>query len=265
MSCSISNIRYLTLCKSKHNNSSLLSRPVHRLPGICTFKHHKNISSVSYAGDRRGQTATETKPSSLSSRQDLKKKQRKSASLSSVDDDSFNFNEFLGSDLPRKLTVLLGLIALSRIGVYIRLPGVDVDGFSAMMQNSGLMGYLDTLSGGSISKVGLFSLGIIPYINSSIVLQLLAAASPRLKKLQREEGAQGRALFQYYQKLGAFVFAVVQVGMGGGPGSMVRLALRSRWWGGTRVMQCARQARIHAHTNPLHACAPTHPIWPCHL
>jgi len=70
---------------------------------------------------------------------------------------------------------------------------------------------VDTLSGGSISKVGLFSLGIIPYINASIVLQLLAAAFPALKKLQREEGAQGRARFQYYQKLGSFVFAIVQV------------------------------------------------------
>lgn len=107
--------------------------------------------------------------------------------------------------------MLAGLIAVSRLGVYIRLPGVDVDGFAGMMQNSGLLGYVDALSGGSISKVGLFSLGIIPYINSSIVLQLLAAAFPSLKKLQREEGAQGRARFQYYQKLGAFVFAIVQV------------------------------------------------------
>jgi hypothetical protein len=59
--------------------------------------------------------------------------------------------------------------------------------------------------------VGIFSLGIIPYINSSIVLQLFSAAFPSLKKLQREEGPQGRATFQYYQKLLAFVFAIVQV------------------------------------------------------
>ncbi len=59
-------------------------------------------------------------------------------------------------------------------------------------------------------QVGLFSLGIIPYINASIVLQLFSAAFPTLKKLQREEGAQGRAKFQYYQKLMAFVFAIVQ-------------------------------------------------------
>jgi preprotein translocase subunit SecY len=77
--------------------------------------------------------------------------------------------------------------------------------------------------------VGLFSLGIIPYINSSIVLQLFSAAFPSLKKMQREDGPQGRARFQYYQKLAAFVFAIAQVrdlgggrggGRGGHPGSV---------------------------------------------
>ena len=65
-------------------------------------------------------------------------------------------------------------------------------------------------AGGSISKVGVFSLGIVPYINASILLQLLATALPSLKKLQREEGPQGRARFQLYQKLAALVFAVAQ-------------------------------------------------------
>lgn len=60
--------------------------------------------------------------------------------------------------------------------------------------------------------MGLFSLGIIPYINASIVLQLMSAAFPALKKMQREDGPQGRARFQYYQKLAAFVFAIAQVG-----------------------------------------------------
>ena len=71
------------------------------------------------------------------------------------------------------------------------------------MANNGLLGYVDALSGGSISKVGLFSLGIIPYINASIVLQLFSAAFPSLKKMQREDGPQGRARFQWYQKVRA--------------------------------------------------------------
>jgi hypothetical protein len=62
-----------------------------------------------------------------------------------------------------------------------------------------------------VLQVGLFSLGIIPYINASIVLQLMSAAFPALKKMQREDGPQGRARFQYYQKLAAFVFAIAQV------------------------------------------------------
>jgi preprotein translocase subunit SecY len=55
-----------------------------------------------------------------------------------------------------------------------------------------------------------FSLGIVPYINASILFQLLATAFPSLKKLQREEGPQGRARFQVYQKAAALVFAVAQ-------------------------------------------------------
>ncbi|MEW5316278.1 MAG: hypothetical protein WDW38_007659 [Sanguina aurantia] len=128
----------------------------------------------------------------------------------SSDDEKFNWNEFIKSELPSKLLALVGLIAFTRLGVYVRLPGVDVDAFAATMQGSGILGYVDALSGGSISKVGLFSLGIIPYINASIVLQLFSTAFPALKKMQREDGAQGRATFQYYQKLLAFVFAIVQ-------------------------------------------------------
>lgn len=112
--------------------------------------------------------------------------------------------------LPAKLAALVALVVFSRVGVYERLPGVDVDAFGASLRSGGLLGYIDTLSGGSISRVGLFSLGIVPYINASIVLQLLATAFPSLKKLQREEGPQGQARFQLYQKLLALVFAVAQ-------------------------------------------------------
>lgn len=52
-----------------------------------------------------------------------------------------------------------GLVALSRLGVYIRVPGVDVAKFEQSIQGGGLLGYIDALSGGSISKVGVFSLG----------------------------------------------------------------------------------------------------------
>jgi protein transport protein SEC61 subunit alpha len=65
----------------------------------------------------------------------------------------------------------VALVAASRIGVYDRLPGVDVEKFSAAVSGSGLLGYIDNITGGSISNVGVFSLGIIPAINASIFLQ----------------------------------------------------------------------------------------------
>ena len=116
----------------------------------------------------------------------------------------------LATSLPVKLAALVGLVALSRLGVFVRLPGVDGDAFAASLSSGGLLGYIDTLSGGSISRVGIFSLGIVPYINASIVLQLMSTAFPSLKKLQREEGTAGRARFQLYQKGLALVFGVVQ-------------------------------------------------------
>jgi preprotein translocase SecY subunit len=132
------------------------------------------------------------------------------AALSTADDDGFSWSAFFSGPLPGKLAQLLALLALSRAGVYVRLPGVDVDAFGASVQANGLLGYVDALSGGSISRVGLFSLGIIPYINASIVLQLFSTAFPSLKKMQREDGPQGRARFQYYTKLAAFAFAIAQ-------------------------------------------------------
>lgn len=116
----------------------------------------------------------------------------------------------LSGDLANKVLLLVGLLVFSRVGVYLRLPGVDVERFAESLQGGGLLGYIDSLSGGSISNVGVFSLGIIPAINASIFLQILTTAFPGLKKLQREEGPQGRARFTFYTKLATLAFAVAQ-------------------------------------------------------
>ena len=118
--------------------------------------------------------------------------------------------DFWNSRLPGKLATLAALLIVSRVGVYIPLEGVDRAAFAAQIQSSGLLGYVDTLAGGSISKVGVFSLGIVPYINSSIIFQLLASALPALQKLQKEEGEAGRRQFAQYQRYGALAFAAVQ-------------------------------------------------------
>jgi hypothetical protein len=73
--------------------------------------------------------------------------------MSSQEEEGFSWASFLSGPLPGKLAALVGLIVVSRVGVYVRIPGVDVDAFSAAMQSNGLLGYVDALSGGSISKV----------------------------------------------------------------------------------------------------------------
>lgn len=73
--------------------------------------------------------------------------------MSSSEEEGFSWGSFFSGPLPGKLAALVGLIVVSRIGVYVRIPGVDVDAFSAAMQSNGLLGYVDALSGGSISKV----------------------------------------------------------------------------------------------------------------
>jgi preprotein translocase SecY subunit len=118
--------------------------------------------------------------------------------------------DFFGGDLPGKFLTLLALLAISRVGVYIPLPGVDVERFADAIQSSGMMGYVDTLSGGSISKLGIFSLGIIPYINASIIIQLAVQLNPELKKIQREEGERGRNKIKNYMRVGALGFAIIQ-------------------------------------------------------
>jgi preprotein translocase subunit SecY len=87
----------------------------------------------------------------------------------------------------------LGLLILARLGTFIPIPNIaDRAGFQRDISNSPLIGLLDIFSGGGLSSIGIFALGIIPYINASIIIQLLTSAIPSLEKLQKEEGEAGR-------------------------------------------------------------------------
>ena len=109
--------------------------------------------------------------------------------------------DFFSGKLPGKIATVFALLVLSRVGTYIPISGVDRAAFAeSLAGGGGMMGYVDTLTGGSISKLGIFSLGIVPYINSSIIFQLLGSVFPELKKLQKEEGEAGRRQFQQYQR-----------------------------------------------------------------
>jgi preprotein translocase subunit SecY len=91
-----------------------------------------------------------------------------------------------------RILVTLGLLILARLGTFIPVPGIDRVAFGKDIANSPVTGFLDIFSGGALSTVGVFALGIIPYINASIIIQLLTTALPSLEKLQKEEGEAGR-------------------------------------------------------------------------
>ena len=112
-----------------------------------------------------------------------------------------------------RLLVTIGMLILIRLGIYIPIPGIDRAAFQQGLQGSGLgnlIGILDVLAGGGISAVGIFALGILPYINASIIMQLLATAIPSLEDLQKNEGEAGRRRISQITRYVAVGWAIFQ-------------------------------------------------------
>ncbi len=109
-----------------------------------------------------------------------------------------------------RLLVTIGLLILIRLGIHLPLPGIDRAAFAQNIQNSPVIGFLDIFSGGGLSAIGIFALGILPYINASIIIQLLTSAIPSLEDLQKNEGEAGRRKISQITRYVALVWAVVQ-------------------------------------------------------
>lgn len=99
-------------------------------------------------------------------------------------------NAFRVGELRKKILMTLLLVVIFRVGCYIAVPGLTSDALSEL-SNNGLFKFMDLLSGGAFQQVSLFALGISPYINASIIMQLLTVAIPALERLQKE-GEEGR-------------------------------------------------------------------------
>ncbi len=109
-----------------------------------------------------------------------------------------------------RILVTIGLLILVRVGVFLPIPGIDRASFSAAIQNSPVIGFLDLFSGGGLSALGIFALGILPYINASIIMQLMTAALPSLEDLQKNEGEAGRRKISQITRYVALGWAVLQ-------------------------------------------------------
>ncbi len=105
-------------------------------------------------------------------------------------------NAFRIKDLRQKLFFTLFALLIYRLGTQVPVPGIDAIAFSNLVNRFGQLGsFMDIISGGAFKQVSIFALGIQPYINSSIIIQLLTVAIPYLKNLS-EEGEEGRKKLQ---------------------------------------------------------------------
>jgi preprotein translocase subunit SecY len=112
-----------------------------------------------------------------------------------------------------RLLVTIGLLILVRLGVFIPVPGINRELFAQFISNSNnssIVGFLDIFTGGGISALGIFALGILPFINASIIMQLLATAIPSLEDLQKNEGEAGRRKISQITRYVALGGAVIQ-------------------------------------------------------
>nr|YP_009315195.1 SecY-type transporter protein [Titanophycus setchellii]SCW23650.1 SecY-type transporter protein [Titanophycus setchellii] len=112
--------------------------------------------------------------------------------------------------LVKKIILTLLLLVIARMGIFIPIPGIDHDSFYNGVGKNALISFLNIFSGGGFSTIGVFALGIVPYINSSLIIQLLTKTIPALENLQKEEGEKGRQKINQITRYLALMWAIIQ-------------------------------------------------------
>jgi preprotein translocase subunit SecY len=112
-------------------------------------------------------------------------------------------NAFSVADIRKKLAFTAAMLALYRLGAYIPAPGINGNAVKELSNfgGSGILGFLNLFSGGGLSRLSLFALGIMPYITASIILQLLTVVVPSLERLQKEGEVGQQKITQYTRYL----------------------------------------------------------------
>ena len=115
------------------------------------------------------------------------------------------------TELRQRIWFTIGVLIMYRIGTYIPVPGIDGAALRNFMEqaSTGIGGMLSMFTGGALGRMGVFALGIMPYISASIIVQLLASMVPALEQLKKE-GEQGRKKINQYTRYGTVVLALFQ-------------------------------------------------------
>ena len=151
------------------------------------------------------------------------------------------------SELRQRIWFTLGLLIIYRIGTYIPVPGIDGQELRNFFDaaSAGLGGVLNMFTGGALSRMGVFALGIMPYISASIIVQLMTSMVPALEQLKKE-GEQGRKKINQYTRYGTVALATAQAyglavsmesgGLASDPGWYFRAACVITLVGGTMFL-----------------------------
>lgn len=151
------------------------------------------------------------------------------------------------TELRQRILFTLGLLIVYRLGTYIPVPGIDGAELRAFMEQAtaGIGGILNMFTGGAISRMGIFALGIMPYISASIIVQLLGAMWEPLQNLKKE-GEAGRKKLNQYTRYGTVALALFQSyglavslesgGLAHDPGWFFRIACMITLVGGTMFL-----------------------------
>lgn len=120
-------------------------------------------------------------------------------------------NIFKIAELKNRVLFTLGMLAVYRIGAHIPTPGINGEALSKFLMEKGgaMMGFFDMFSGGALSRVTIFALGIMPYISASIIFQLLTVVIPSLGKIAKE-GEAGRKKIVKYTRYATVVIGAIQ-------------------------------------------------------
>lgn len=111
-------------------------------------------------------------------------------------------------DLKQKVLFTLLMFAVFRLGVHIPVPGINPDALSELLKNQ-FLGFFDVISGGAFKRFSIFAMSITPYINASIIMQLLTVVIPKLEQLNKE-GEEGRKQIAQYTRYGTVVLGFIQ-------------------------------------------------------
>lgn len=118
-------------------------------------------------------------------------------------------NLFKIPDLKRRLIFTLGMLVVVRLGSHLPLPGIDKEAMANLFAQGGILGFFDLFAGGALSRFSVFALGIMPYINASIIMSLLQSVVPILEQWAKE-GEEGRDRITKITRYATIFLAIVQ-------------------------------------------------------